>query len=449
MAAVSRSTLVAAFPLALALLTPVSAAGWTFREHEEIGVVAYAAACSALAAKLSGTGDTARDERFTIACRNVDVMALLYGKANGTAGDRISDPEEFRSSIGAFRATSRVHYLRLKLVNSAHFHPKAVTQWREFHRAAIDRAVAASKLAGVDQMAAFELAFHDNAFADHFLQDSFCSGHMGFNRPGSSVSASLVFHDTWNARGRTVRNRLGESWRTYGDTHLRLPKNAEGRRRVIEATRMSIGSVISAFVVGERSPAAEVAVWRALPFSIEAPEMRSPLEELLADAADRPESTGLEPLAAINQPARRGLSLEAWSFATGVAARRRPLLGVLAGFATPVPYYSLLFYGGAGASYAEAPTRPRLTLEAGALRPVAITNDGVISHDVIASVNHRTGLELTRTSIVAGYRATAELGRTLVRVQIGPAYQLSQERWGFYLGLGLGYLWNARGGGSI
>ncbi len=432
------------------LAKPRPAAAWTFREHEEIGSRAYVDACRALAQKLADRTDEALRARLDMACRNVDVAAVLYGKANGTAGDRISDPEEFLSSIGAFRATSRLHYLRLKIVNSDHFHPKTARQWRHFHRSALDRAVRASALAGVDQIDAFELAVYANAFADHFLQDAFCSGHMGFNRPASSASASLVFHETWNRRGRTVRNRDGASWRTYGDGALNVPENAEGRRRVIAATSMSIYGVLLAFVEGHRTPTHELAIWRNLPFTIEAPEIRSPLEELLAEIAERPQATGLEPLAAINQPVRRGLSVEAWSFGTGTFTRDRPIVGLLAGIATPVPYWSPLVYGGLGGSMvAERPSERRLTIEAGALRQIGLTNDGVVSHDLIVGVNWRAGLALRRGSVLASYRVTAELGRILVRLQVGPAYQVDEARLGYYGGLALGYLWSARGGGTI
>ncbi len=442
----------AAFAWALFLWgwqSALPAHAWTFREHEEVGSLAFVQACKELRARFVEDEDAGRVERLRVACDNVDVNALLYGKANGTAGDRISDPEEFMSSMGGFRATSRFHYLRLKLVNSTHFHPQTARQWQKFHRNAIAKAIAASKVQGVDQVAALEAAVYENAFADHFLQDAFCSGHMGFNRSASSVAASLVFHDTWNERGRVVRNRNGNSWKTYGDSRLRISENSEARRRIIEATRKSVFGVLLAFVGGERDPDNEVQIWRSLPFTIEAPEVRSPLEQLLADLADRPTSTGLEPLAAINQPARKGLSLEAWSFAAGSRVDDRPAMGVLAGVSNPVPFLAPMVYGAVGASRAGDSDLTRLTLEVGGFRPVALTLDGIMSHDVLVGVNWQVGLQKLRGSVHATYRATFELGRTLVRLQIGPAYHIDTGRIGAYLGVGFGYAVNARGGGSI
>jgi hypothetical protein len=66
---------------------------------------------------------------------------------------------------------------------------------------------------------------YENAFADHYLQDSYASGHMGFNRRASSAAAAKVFHDYWNRRGRVVSNRAGARWLAYGDGRLGGPGN--------------------------------------------------------------------------------------------------------------------------------------------------------------------------------------------------------------------------------
>ena len=72
-----------------------------------------------------------------------------------------------------------------------------------------------------------------------------------------------------------------------------------------------------------------------------------------------------------------------------------------------------------------------------------------MSHDVLVGVNWQAGLEKLRGSVHASYRATFELGRTLVRLQLGPAYHTDTGGAGAYFGLGFGYAVNARGGGSI
>jgi hypothetical protein len=436
--------------LASTCLGPPAARAWTFREHEEVGSLGYAEACRRLEQRYAMDGAPAAVRgRLAVACRDVDVNALLYGKANGTAGDRITDPEEFLSSIGAFRATSRVHYLRLKMVNSTHFHPKSAREWRTYHRQALRRAVQASAMSGLDQIDALELAVYENAFADHFLQDSFCAGHMGFNRPASSAAATLVFHDAWNAKGRIVRNRDGISWRTYGDEGLNRPENAEGRRQVIAATSKSVYDVLLTFIEGKRSPEEELAIWRSLPFTIEAPSMRAPVEALLAVLAERAEPTGLDPLAAINLPARKDTSLEGWTMAAGPFARHRPLLGVLGGLTLSVPFLSPMIYGGLGGSRGPDEERTRLIGELGLLRPLGLTNDGVISHEVLAGVVWRARLDELTGMVQASYRINAELGRTLVRLQVGPAYRLGEGEIGYYVSVGIGYLLSARGGGSI
>jgi hypothetical protein len=259
----------------------------------------------------------------------------------------------------------------------------------------------------------------------------------------------LVFHDTWNRKGRIVRNRDGLSWRTYGDGFLRIPANAEGRRQVIAATAKSIYDVLATFVEGKRSPEHELAIWRSLPFTIEAPEVRTPVEALLAVLADRAQPTGLEPLAAINQPAEKDLSVEAWTLAVGPFGRGRALLGVMAGVASSVPFLKPMVYGGLGVSRAADEHRLRLTAEVGALRPLAFTNDGVISHDLLAGVSWQAGLVELRGNLHATYRLTAEIGRNLVRLQVGPAYRLDSRDFGYFVSVGFGYLLTARGGGAI
>src|SRR5690606_30792840 len=110
-------------------------------------------------------------------------------------------------------------------------------------------------------------------YADHFLQDSYCAGHMGFNRSASSIAATSAFHDLWNKRGRTVRNRAGETWVTRGDSYLNSEANQEGRRRVILAATMSAYGFVATFVNGAREHAHELEIWRQLPYLIGAPSV--------------------------------------------------------------------------------------------------------------------------------------------------------------------------------
>lgn len=62
----------------------------------------------------------------------------------------------------------------------------------------------------------FEFALVFNAYADHFLQDAFSSGHMLVKRSWRGADNKGV-HDYYSRMGLNVRNEQGQGWRAYGD----------------------------------------------------------------------------------------------------------------------------------------------------------------------------------------------------------------------------------------
>lgn len=61
-----------------------------------------------------------------------------------------------------------------------------------------------------------------NAYADHFLQDAFSSGHLVVNRsafPLKSIS-NKDLHDFYGKLGLDVENLRGNRWREYGDAQM-------------------------------------------------------------------------------------------------------------------------------------------------------------------------------------------------------------------------------------
>jgi hypothetical protein len=63
-----------------------------------------------------------------------------------------------------------------------------------------------------------------NAFADHFLQDSFAAGHLIVKRKvTTSVTNNKAMHDFYNHVGLEVVNLRGEVWKTNGDDETFLP----------------------------------------------------------------------------------------------------------------------------------------------------------------------------------------------------------------------------------
>jgi hypothetical protein len=72
-----------------------------------------------------------------------------------------------------------------------------------------------------------------NAFADHFLEDMFASGHLVVKRTiASTLINNRKLHDFYNQVGVSVANVRGQVWKTYGDNNLNRPeggwKDADG-----------------------------------------------------------------------------------------------------------------------------------------------------------------------------------------------------------------------------
>ena len=201
------------------LLAPLASAStahaWASVEHQEIGRTSYLRACADLTATVASRGtpgapDAGVKARLERVCgENLPVLAKLYGDATAIAGDFLGHPSEFLSQTGAWRFNSKKSYYLLALENSAHFNPTSTRSWAEYHQQAIAYALAGAAGEGLTTVEQFQLALFESAFADHYLQDSFAAGHMGFNRAASSAAAAKSFHDAWNARGRVATDRAG------------------------------------------------------------------------------------------------------------------------------------------------------------------------------------------------------------------------------------------------
>jgi len=135
------------------------------------------------------------------------------------------------------------------------------------HSMAVYLAEIAGKTMAKDSLEAYKYlyyAFLYNAFADHFLGDSFSSGHLVVNR---SIFTALVnnraLHDFYNENGVEVINLNGEKWKQYGDQNfnkyhsewedktsylqIEYPPLTKSSSRVINAVVFSIKEVFEAF----------------------------------------------------------------------------------------------------------------------------------------------------------------------------------------------------------
>jgi hypothetical protein len=437
--------------MVLGLVAPRTVWAWASEEHRQLGETSYLEACRRISAALAENAvDPQVAERLELACgRNVQVLGQLYGQATTLAGDFLGDPGEFVSRQGSWRFRSKTSYLLLALENAAHFHPMATQSWREHHLAAIAHALTGASARGLASLAAFELAIHESAFADHFLHDSFCAGHMGFNRIASSAAASKAYHDRWNDRGRLISDRAGRRWITYGDGLLDAPANQDGRRHVLEAATLSIHGVLLAFVQNRRAPEGHdegLTIWRALPFTIEAPDTPAAVAKLFTDDHD---NGRLDPLMGMMRPARKDLVVhaQAWS-ASPFRDADQTTAAAVAGLDLSLPYVPAQSYLGAGATLRQPSGKHAPVLEAGLLAPIGLSIDGLLSHEVSAIASLIPGGDRT-AMLHLEYQLSVEFGTFLLTLHAGLAEFLPRPLTGWFAGIGLGKTLRAAGGGAF
>lgn len=107
-------------------------------------------------------------------------------------------------------------YAGISLINWDHFGADARLSYNAGHFAALTAA------AGGDLLTGYAM----NAFADHFLEDSFAAGHIRTPRRLLHDSVSIsdfcaqYMHNEDNAIGLNVTNPNGASWTAYGDNYL-------------------------------------------------------------------------------------------------------------------------------------------------------------------------------------------------------------------------------------
>jgi hypothetical protein len=432
-------------------LVPATVVGWGTVEHQQIGRTAYTQACAEITASVTAMKTPAPGvgTRLEIACgRNAATMADIYGDATAIAGDFLADPSEFMSQAGAWRFKSNRSYYLLALENSEHFNPMSTRSWADYHSKAIDEALAGARAEGLECTRRAQLAIQESAFADHFLQDSFAAGHMGFNRTASSAAASKSFHDAWNDRGRVVSDRNGDRWVTFGDGWLNRSENDDGRRHVQAAATMSIRNVLRAFVVGERDPAEELALWRALPFTIQAPEMNVGVIELFTRTED-PGDRQLVPLVKTIRPVRKDTVFTGrlWSAATFSEADDG-VTAAVGGFELAVPRIPAQTYLGAGGTLREPGGSHSAVVDTGLLFPLGLSFSGLISHQLNTTVSWVFWNSLS-TVIHAEYQMNVELGDVLLSLHGGLAEFVPDPRTGWYAAFGVGYTFSAAGGGTL
>lgn len=180
-------------------------------------------------------------------------------------------------------------YLSVVMKNYDHFAWDNVKAYVKHHERALFYAQAAGKAyrSGRTELALKVLnkALFINAFADHYLTDSFPAGHLRVPRKdlknwakkntnrflGSFIGDGLgmLMHDhegkdlNGNEVGLVVQNSLGVKWRTGSDTHLNTCATEEDAKIAmpLTAVELSVNEILKAFLYNELPESSFEALW--------------------------------------------------------------------------------------------------------------------------------------------------------------------------------------------
>jgi hypothetical protein len=154
-------------------------------------------------------------------------------------------------------------YLNLANVDWDHFRHenRSVRAYSTGHAVAISLAADAGRLfkakRTADAQAALDKALAAEAFACHFLTDSFAAGHertprKEFNERAETATLGAALssfqHDEENRLGLLVTTRANATvWTSYGDHYYFDRRSDDLRRHVIAATQMSVDELFAAY----------------------------------------------------------------------------------------------------------------------------------------------------------------------------------------------------------
>lgn len=448
------------------MLIVLEVRAWSGFEHSAIGRNAYTHACKSIP-RPESSGEALR---WDLACAAIDsqavgqrvLLAERFGEACSLAGDHVGKPEDLLAKLGGRTASSPVRYGLLAVTNVEHFHPTVKASWRTFH----ERATLSALRPTADTRYAIETSFlqalSEEAFAVHYLQDAFAAGHMGVNRPASSVSAVLAHHDRWNMNGRCVANLRGDVWVAYGDKAYGNQTNSY----VVDATAASLSDVIRSFVFQRHHEDGYALAAEITPsFGMSEPTVtvmdnpdRTPANRRKRNATADCKNLAPEDYESLDQigwPAEVTGTFDVWWFADRVPREDGTIntRGVVVGYSIAgllvrlghrrVATRTYLALGAAAVGPREQST---FFADTGYLVRVGMSNQGLIVYEVGLGSSFPLQKENTPSTVRLIFGGNVELGGFYVRVQVGPAAQVRDKRaeWGPFYTVGIGKVWTAR-----
>ncbi|KAL1747999.1 fungal fucose-specific lectin-domain-containing protein [Schizophyllum fasciatum] len=203
-----------------------------------------------------------------------DILAVLQGEVDAVndalhrhedpsvAYNQLPDVTAKLQALTQFRPSGFPSYLALARINWDHFGPDARTAYNAGHALALQTAALGSLQGG----------YMVNAFADHFLEDSFSAGHLRTPRRGLHRAADLTsdlcakyMHDEDCAIGLSVRNPAGESWTCYGDKRALDAVDATNLKHCVAAVQASADEVYAAYKSKTVPPPSSYKAWTLAP----------------------------------------------------------------------------------------------------------------------------------------------------------------------------------------
>ncbi|GAW15295.1 hypothetical protein ANO14919_047040 [Xylariales sp. No.14919] len=158
-------------------------------------------------------------------------------------------------------------YLGLAAINWDHFGEHARIAYNTGHGVALSVAAEGD----------LDKAYTINAFADHFLEDSFSAGHLRTprrelhwdkpiinNLPIPDLCAKFM-HDEDCAIGLSVQNPSGEQWTAYGDKKALDQVNEDNKERCIAAVQASADEIFVAWKTHTIPAAGDYKAWTHAP----------------------------------------------------------------------------------------------------------------------------------------------------------------------------------------
>ncbi|OJA19207.1 hypothetical protein AZE42_06768 [Rhizopogon vesiculosus] len=153
-------------------------------------------------------------------------------------------------------------YLGLAQINWDHFGLDARISYNAGHATAIQMAISGD----------LEGAYAMNAFADHFLEDSFSAGHLRTPRRilhrNKNVAADVCakyMHDEDNAIGISVKNSRGESWTLYGDKRALDSVDEDNKKRCVHSVQASADEIYKAYQTKQAPSPVDYQAWAHAP----------------------------------------------------------------------------------------------------------------------------------------------------------------------------------------